>query len=325
MAAAHVTGSLLASGVNTHERPSKVAGLSGVATIGEAQFKLLSLVGRKPELKGVVAAKLAALADELEMTLSLDTEKSDNNISPRGPLDHLPLTTTTTPGSGPSERKHEADSNPVDDLKKRFLDFKINYYLKQPQFVEPLKTGQSPKILFIACCDSRVTPEYITKARPGELFVLRNIANLVPPMEVAGKLHYGTSAAIEYAVLHLKVEHIIVNGHRACGGIQALMTQKRGGKTTDTGSKSFIGDWMDVARPAKTKTLEQCGHHDLQTQLRFCEKESVNNSLRNLLTFPWVKQAVDAKRLQLHGWYYDFVEGALSTWKPNTPGMELLT
>jgi carbonic anhydrase len=178
---------------------------------------------------------------------------------------------------------------------------------------EPLKDGQTPKVLMIACCDSRVSPDTILGAPPGEVFTVRNIANLIPPMEDAGGLH-GTSAALEYAVLHLKVEHIIVKGHRACGGIKALMTMKEAPKTSDNGPKSFIGDWMNIAAPAKSKTLTECKDKDLETQLRFCEKESINNSLNNLLTFPWIKQAVDEGRLQLHGWYYDFVDCGLSAW-----------
>ncbi|GAQ86205.1 carbonic anhydrase [Klebsormidium nitens] len=247
------------------------ADTEGPVKYDEAQLKLLSLLVSKPELKDAAATKLAAVAEELEKTVSSDTGMTD----------------VEAPVPVPRSVHHELlqkvpeEPSPIKKLKNGFVGFKSHYFEKESDLFEPLKTGQSPKVFIIACCDSRVSPDTIMSASPGEVFTLRNIANLVPPMEEAGKLH-STSAALEYAVLHLKVEHIIVKGHRACGGINALMTSEPDAEpATINGARSYIGDWMAIAAPARAKTLEECKGKDLDTQLRYCEKESVNNSQRN--------------------------------------------
>ena len=131
----------------------------------------------------------------------------------------------------------------------------------------------------------------------------------MPPFERQGAYH-GTSAALEYAVCALKVEHIIVIGHQNCGGIKALMSR------TDTACKNdFIDRWMEIASAACERTRLDAGHLPFGAQCSYCERESVNVSLANLLTFPWIKDAVARRVLQLHGWYYDMEEASMSTWK----------
>lgn len=168
--------------------------------------------------------------------------------------------------------------------------------------------GQSPKVMVIACCDSRVDPSIILDAKPGSLFMTRNIANLVPPFETGGNYH-GTSAALEYAVRALEVEHIIVLGHAHCGGIRALHESTAGGS-------DFIKQWMDIVKEARDHVRAHCGHEKPATQRRMLEQEAIRVSLRNLLTFPWIAERVGTGALTLHGWHYGLAEGELSALDP---------
>ncbi len=162
--------------------------------------------------------------------------------------------------------------------------------------------GQMPKFLVLGCCDSRVDPAIILDCSPGDLFVIRNVANLVPPFENAGHYH-GTSAALEFGVCNLGVEHVIVLGHSQCGGIRALME----GAGSDAGS--FIGSWMKIADSARKTVMGR--KLDQKNLLRECEMQAILGSLENLQTFPWVKSRVEEGSLQLHGWYFDIENGML--------------
>jgi carbonic anhydrase len=166
--------------------------------------------------------------------------------------------------------------------------------------------GQSPRAMVIGCCDSRVDPAAIFDAGPGELFVVRNVANLVPPFATdAG--HHGTSAAIEFAVGTLGVQHILVMGHASCGGIRALM----GGVGRTGGGGSHIERWMSIAVPALETTL-QAGHEaGTDACAAALEQAAIGHSLGNLEGFPSVREAVAAGRLQLHGAWFDIETGAL--------------
>lgn len=169
--------------------------------------------------------------------------------------------------------------------------------------------GQFPKALIIACSDSRVDPSIVTKAAPGEIFVIRNVANLVPPYQLDSAYH-GTSAALEFAVNNLKVEHIIVLGHSKCAGIRALMETKD--NEADTGS--FIRPWVKIADQARKKVLAQFPEKAIEAQSHHCEKEAVKISLQNLLTFPWIQEKVTNGTLKLHGWHLDIISGSLCTY-----------
>ncbi|WP_295641074.1 carbonic anhydrase, partial [uncultured Mailhella sp.] len=141
--------------------------------------------------------------------------------------------------------------------------------------------------------------------RPGDLFVVRNVANLVPPYAPDGGRH-GVSAALEYAVKHLRVQDIIIMGHACCGGIHALVAGSEGEDRDE-----FIGPWVDVARHALEKVNEAMPGADAADRARACELWNVRLSLDNLLTFPWVKDAVEKGGLSLHGWYFDLQSGEL--------------
>lgn len=185
-----------------------------------------------------------------------------------------------------------------------FRRFRTKYYSNEKSLYTKLAAGQAPKTLMIACSDSRVDPAIITAASPGEIFVVRNVANLVPPYETQGRYH-GVSAAIEFAVVNLQVENIIVLGHRQCGGIRALMSESIGSTT------SFISQWVQIAISAKEKILKEKSAADFEEQCRHCEMESIAVSLENLKTFPFVQEALMAQKLELHGAYFDLESGEM--------------
>ena len=195
----------------------------------------------------------------------------------------------------------------LNKLKEGFRKFRTYYFEENPDLYKQLtEKGQSPFALVVACCDSRVHPAQVMGTDPGDIFVVRNVANLVPPYIDDGKTH-GTSAAIEFAVKHLLVPHIIVLGHSQCGGIRALMEGEHKGK-----SHKFIDPWMAVMAAARERVINQYANESLDDQCSLCERFSINISINNLLTFPFVLEAVEAGRLNLHGWHFDIENGILS-------------
>jgi carbonic anhydrase len=164
--------------------------------------------------------------------------------------------------------------------------------------------GQDPKIMVIGCCDSRVSPEVIFDAGPGELFVMRNVANLVPPYEPGTDSYHGTSAAIEFAIHGLNVQHIVVLGHASCGGVKAVYD---GAGPLATGD--FIGKWMSQIEPLAAR-LEPRGP-DRMMNIRRLELAVVEQSLANLMTFPYIKKRVQEGALHLHGTYFGVATGLL--------------
>jgi carbonic anhydrase len=175
-----------------------------------------------------------------------------------------------------------------------------------------VKEGQTPKTLVVACCDSRVDPALVFDCDPGDLFVIRNVANLVPPLE-GHSGHHGTTAAIEYGVCTLGVRHIIVLGHAHCGGINALV--KTGGVGTPG---SYIDDWMCLVESARAEVIAELPHAELADQERACEKRAILVSLSNLMTFPWIRERVERGNLNLHGWYFDIKHGQLLRYETAT-------
>ncbi|CAI8608543.1 unnamed protein product [Vicia faba] len=167
------------------------------------------------------------------------------------------------------------------------------------------------QFLVFACSDSRVCPSHILDFQPGEAFVVRNIANMVPPYDKTK--HSGTGAAIEYAVIHLKVENIVVIGHSCCGGIKGLMSIPDDG----TIASDFIEHWVQICSAAKSKVKVEASELDFSEQCTNLEKEAVNVSLGNLLTYPFVREAVVKKTVALKGAHYDFVKGGLELWDIN--------
>lgn len=170
--------------------------------------------------------------------------------------------------------------------------------------------GQSPKILMVACCDSRLEPFALTQSGPGDLFMVRNVANLVPPYLSTDQVEcHGTVAAIQYAVVHLKVTDVIVLGHSHCGGVAALMSQAHCQHQAD----DFIAEWMKIAQPAKQRVMQACPEQMPESEKNeLCAHYSIQNSLENCLTYQWIREPVEAGRLALHGWYLDIEHGRIS-------------
>lgn len=198
----------------------------------------------------------------------------------------------------------------LDELLQGFRRFRSKLFEpNRDLFNQLVREGQSPKTMVIGCSDSRVDPAIITDAAPGDLFVVRNVANLVPPFETGGTYH-GTSAALEFAVCGLRVQNIVVLGHTHCGGINALLE--------DDGipGESFIAPWVRMATPAREKVLARWPDASKEFQRRACERASILVSLDHLMTFPFVKEHVDKEALQLFGWYFDLENGELMQYDP---------
>ncbi|NKD44409.1 carbonic anhydrase [Haematospirillum jordaniae] len=186
----------------------------------------------------------------------------------------------------------------IDRMVAGFRAFRSTYYEQRPERAVSLVEGaQQPEVLLIACSDSRVDPAILTNAEPGELFVVRNVAALVPPCEQDGAYH-GTSAAIEYAVRDLKVADVIVLAHSGCGGMRALVAARQGQKM----DRPFINPWISL--------MGDCaGHEDDDPDP--VSQSSLRRSLSNLRTFPFVRDAENAGKIVLHGWWFDMREGIL--------------
>lgn len=159
--------------------------------------------------------------------------------------------------------------------------------------------GQQPQIMVVACCDSRVDPALILQCDPGDLFVVRNVANIVPPYE-KDEAHHGTSAALEFGVRGLKVKHLILLGHSQCSGIQTLLDSHSNGATEN----DFITNWVSLI---KTQNLD-VQHPDN------CAKMALTQSYQNCLTFPWIKEKVENKELIIHLWFFDIKMGQIFTY-----------
>ncbi|PWE52706.1 carbonate dehydratase [Metarhizobium album] len=193
--------------------------------------------------------------------------------------------------------------SPLLDGYRNFMDGR--YIEERERYRALAENGQKPQILLIACCDSRAAPEIIFGSRPGELFVMRNVANMIPPYEPDGHFH-ATSAALEYAVQSLRVKDIVVMGHGRCGGIQAALDPA----AEPLSPGDFIGRWMSLLKPA----AEQIQSNDVMTaseRQTALERVSIRNSIRNLRTFPCVSILEERGKLQVHGAWFDISNGEL--------------
>lgn len=192
---------------------------------------------------------------------------------------------------------------------ERFRAWRSNKFTdSKAWYARLMSEGQRPRAMLISCCDSRLDTVSMFGAEPGDLFVVRNVANLVPP-HAPDQDHHGTSAAVEYAVTALKVAHIVVVGHSSCGGVQACHDMCSGAAPELDETTSYVGRWMDILRPGYERVKEK--HWDREDALRELEHEAVRTSLANLATFPFVSQALDAGVLTLHGAWIDIGEGEM--------------
>jgi carbonic anhydrase len=197
-------------------------------------------------------------------------------------------------------------------LVQRFHGWRATAYQDNKAWYRRLAaSGQHPRAMVISCCDSRVHVTSIFGADEGEFFIHRNVANLVPPYKSDGEPH-GTSAAVEYAVTSLGVAHIVVLGHSSCGGVKGCHDMCSGHAPALEMKSSFVGRWMDILRPG----YQRVTHLPFEDQVRALEKEAVLVSLENLMTFPFVAEAVADDRLTLHGLWNNTGEGELEQFDP---------
>lgn len=201
-------------------------------------------------------------------------------------------------------------------LVQRYRDWKVQRPPERAaQRAEAAAKAQHPQAMIITCCDSRVLISEVFGTVPGDFFIHRNIANLVPPHEPDGRSH-GTSAAIEYAIIALKVEHLIVMGHGGCGGVRGCHDMLAGLAPDLDTPTSFVGTWLKILKPGY-ETLAGRGL-DYESRIARLEREAVLVSLRNLMTFPFVAEAVNEDRLQLHGVWKDIRDGDLEVYDRET-------
>ncbi len=163
------------------------------------------------------------------------------------------------------------------------------------------KEGQHPNIMIISCCDARVEPAHVFDCEPGDLFCLRNVANIVPPYAKAGS-HHATSAALEYAICHLNVAHLIIMGHSHCGGLKALMADER------LEQDEFISDWM------RMNELDVTQFSDVDE----LAKVAVLNSVKHCHQFPWIKERLEQGSLMIHPWFFDLEQAQVLVLDPAT-------
>jgi len=194
-----------------------------------------------------------------------------------------------------------------------FGRFQDKYFRQEPELFDRLRKRQQPRAMVIACCDSRVDPAMLTGADPGDLFVVRNVANLVPPYRNGAEMP-GIRADIEFGVKGLAVEHIVVLGHSSCGGIRALMD----GEGITENHYEFIGAWVSIARQARERVMRELAHESEAVKVKACEQWAIHLSLDNLMSFPWIRERVDRGELLLHGWYFDIDRGELLGYSKQT-------
>lgn len=182
-----------------------------------------------------------------------------------------------------------------------------------------LEEGQRPRALMIACCDSRCDPALLTDCDPGDMFVVRNVANLVPP-HVQATFFAATSSAMAFAVRNLEVEHVIVMGHARCGGIRTLMANR----PPECDEEELIAKWLGIAADARAQVLQELPGKPEEIQTQACEQAAILISLENLLSYPWIRRRVEEGSLALHGWYFDMERGELLQYRPASGRFEVL-
>lgn len=209
---------------------------------------------------------------------------------------------------------------PIPTLLSGYRRFRSGYWPGHAKaFQELVRKGQHPRVCMVACSDSRIDPAHEFQAEPGQLFVIRNVANLVPPMEDDGG-HHGTSAALEFAVKELEVENIIVLGHAHCGGVKAVMDPQ----AIEDKGYSFVSSWVSTLTPAARRVKATMATATPEERQHRCEQLAVMVSLENLITFPWIAERVEAGTLELHGWYFDIEAGELSVYDADTNAFRIV-
>lgn len=204
----------------------------------------------------------------------------------------------------------------MERLYKGIHTFQSSHFKREEEFFRRLSTHQKPEVLFITCADSRVDPNLVTQSSPGDLFIIRNVGNIVPPHNAIRDKN-SVAAALEFAVLELKVADIIVCGHSNCGAMQML-------RRNDAAllEMPHLKEWVQIAEPVKR--IVDRYYHEASDEMkeRITEKENILMQIRNIETYPFVEKALETGALKLHGWYYDIGTGRISAYDPETDAFE---
>ncbi len=204
----------------------------------------------------------------------------------------------------------------INKLTTGFAHFRDKYFSEHQELYRRLvREGQKPTICMIACADSRVDPAIVLQADPGDIFAIRNVANMVPPY-LSGQdvTYHGTSAALEFAVQYLGVKYIVVFGHAHCAGVKAMVNGQEGQAVAG----HFVPAWTSIADKAYAMARAKNPTAQGEELIHCCERQAVLVSLENLMTFPFIKDKVEAGTLHIHGWYLDIAEGKLAQYDPAT-------
>ncbi|MEK6527739.1 MAG: carbonic anhydrase [Nitrospirota bacterium] len=207
----------------------------------------------------------------------------------------------------------------MDRLYKGIHKFQESYFKKEEAFFQRLSKEQKPDVLFITCADSRVDPNLVTQSKPGELFIVRNVGNIIPPYD-AIKDKNSVAAAIEFAVLNLKVQDIIVCGHSNCGAMQMLYEDEQ-----ILRRMPHVNEWLELSASVRDFVLKYYGNASEEIRQRVTEEENILFQLHNIQTYPFVKQALDKKTLYLHGWYYNIGTGSIYSYNTFPPACQSTT
>jgi len=207
----------------------------------------------------------------------------------------------------------------MDRLYKGIWNFQKSYFSKEEDFFRRLSEGQSPEVLFVTCADSRIDPNLVTQSRPGELFIVRNVGNIIPPYD-AIKDKNSVAAAIEFAVLNLKVKDIIVCGHSNCGAMQALYTEGK-----ELNNMPHLRDWLHLADSVKDIVLRNYSEASEEIRQRVTEEENILFQLNNIQTYPFVLDALNTGALHLHGWYYNIATGSIYSYNSSEDVFEIIS
>ncbi len=185
--------------------------------------------------------------------------------------------------------------NSLKKILQGYQTFREKYVLGDNSIMQHLSSnGQQPQTMVVSCCDSRVDPALLLQCDPGDLFVVRNVANVIPPYE-KDEAHHGTSAALEFGICFLKVKHLILLGHSQCGGIQVLLN-----RTDDSNQNDFITNWVSIIKSSHVQL-------DADEYAKF----ALHQSLQNCLSFPWIKDKINQENLIIHLWFFDVKQGKI--------------
>ncbi len=207
----------------------------------------------------------------------------------------------------------------MERLYKGIRKFQQSHFKKEEEFFRRLSKRQTPEVLFITCADARVDPNLVTQSRPGELFIIRNVGNIIPPYD-AIKDKNSVAAGLEFAVLELEVADIIVCGHSNCGAMQVLYKDAK-----ELDNMPHLREWLRIALPVRELVDSYYSHETPERRGRITEQENVLEQLRNIQTYPFVEAALKTGALYLHGWYYDIGTGDICSYNPANDTFERIS